>query len=65
MPNDDSLTLQKTRPDSGPPPPPYTDEYPARLPNNLVLSRLAEDSIQQINPVSFAAVCHFFFLLCF
>lgn len=67
MPNDAPLTLQKTRPDSssGPPPPPY-DEYPPhpiRLPDNLVLSRLAEETIQHISPVSlwFSHLSHFSF----
>lgn len=51
MQNETSFNLQQqTELDalSGPPPP-YTDEYPphpTRLPNNLNLSRLAEETLQ-------------------
>jgi hypothetical protein len=60
MPNDTCLTSEETSSPStmSGPPPPYTDDYPqhpTRLPNNLNLSRLAEQTIQQINEVIIAA----------
>jgi hypothetical protein len=51
MSKDDCSTLA-----TSPPPPPYTpDEYsqhPTSLPDNLNLSRLAEQTLQQINDVN-------------
>lgn len=53
MSTDASLTLQ-----AGPPPPYSPDEYPEhppRLPDNLNLSQLAEDTLQQINEVNISS----------
>lgn len=50
MQDETTFALQEPRPNSlSGPPPPYTDEYPphpTRLPNNLNLSRLAEQTLQ-------------------
>jgi hypothetical protein len=55
MSNDASSTLA-----TGPPPPPYTpDEYPQHpsgLPDSLNLSRLAEQTLRQINDVSYILI---------
>lgn len=65
MPNDTHLdsaegtSTASTRLSTSPPPPPYTEEYSqhstttttTRLPNNLNLSSVAEQTIQQINEV--------------
>lgn len=63
MSNDASLTLQ-----AGPPPPPYSpDEYPEhppRLPDNLNLGQLAEQTLQQINEVNIVLIFNSFSLKC-